>query len=402
MQATLTWLDLTASDRDKMRRVLDLFNESGTIDEMGLGSLRSTLSDTLFPGTSYIQTRLRYLLFIPWLYRHLEHRRVRAGKVQQAARQAEVELIGPLRRNTDNTGVIGQMARAALKRLPSSVYWGMLTRWGIFLPQQNQGWYHSHFDALVNGRGIVGRADDPGVIWSQQPHWHPRLPKPPEGFPWEASFALTYDEADFLRGRVEERCAGTLLAWLVRNGSDAPAAAVWDDPDALRATGRARDDLELARRFSLHVEGMPLLYNLLVAERRREVLESDEAETIDNLRADLFEWVNREADEEGPFVPDGLWELVVRGGGRLPHPQRAFIEGWSRRLTELTPDRVADDHRLRTLIAAREWRLKGVRARLHNQNRLRDWNPDVGVGRMDFRWYRVRQFLIDLHSGLAS
>ena len=147
---------------------------------------------------------------------------------------------------------------------------------------------------------------------------------------------------------------------------------------------------------------MPLLYNLLVAERRREVLESDEAETIDNLRADLFEWVNREADEEGPFVPDGLWELVVRGGGRLPRPQRAFIEGWSRRLTELTPDRVADDHRLRTLIAAREWRLKGVRARLHNQNRLRDWNPDVGVGRMDFRWYRVRQFLIDLHSGLAS
>ena len=27
MQATLTWLDLTASDRDKMRRVLDLFKE---------------------------------------------------------------------------------------------------------------------------------------------------------------------------------------------------------------------------------------------------------------------------------------------------------------------------------------------------------------------------------------
>ena len=402
MQATLTWLDLTASDRDKMRRVLDLFNESGTLDEMGLGSLQIMLSDTLFPGTSYIQTRLRYLLFIPWLYRRLEDRRVRAGKVQQAARQAEVELIGPLRRNADNTGVIGQMAGAALKRLPSSVYWGMLTRWGIFLPQQDQGWYHSHFDALVNGRGIVGRADDPGVIWSQQPHWHPRLPKPPKGFPWEASFALTHDEADFLRGRVEERCAGTLLAWLVRNGSDAPAAAVWDDPDALRATGRARDDLELARRFSLHVEGMPLLYNLLVAERRREVLASDEAETIDNLRADLFEWVNREADEEGPFVPDGLWELVVRGGGRLPRPQRAFIEGWSRRLAELTPDRVADDHRLRTLIADREWRLKGVRARLHNQNRLRDWNPGVGVGRMDFRWSRVRRFLIDLHWGLAA
>lgn len=402
MQATLTWLDLTASDRDKMRRVLDLFNESGTTDEMGLGSLRSMLSDTLFPGTSYIQTRLRYLLFIPWLYRRLEHRRVRAGDVQQAARQAEVELIGPLHRNADNTGVIGQRSRAALKRLPSSVYWGTLTQWGIFLPQQSQGWYHSHFDTLVNGRGIVGRADDPGVIWSQQPHWHPRLPKPPKGFPWEASFALTHVEAEFLRGRVEERCAGTLLAWLVRNGSDSPPVAVWDDPDALRAPGRARDDLELARRFSLHVEGMPLLYNLLVAERRREVLASDETETIDKFRADLAEWENREAAEGAAFEPKRLWELVARRSRSIPHLQRVFIEGWSRRLAELAPDRVADDRWLRTLIAEREWRLKGVRARLRNQNRLLDWVPGVGVGRMDFRWPRVRRFLIDLHRGLAA
>ncbi len=402
MQATLTWLDLTTSDRDKMRRVLDLFKEAGTLDEMGLGSLRDALSDVLFPGISFTQTRLRYVLFIPWLYRRLEDRRVRAGDVQQAARQAEIALIDPLIRNPDNVGVIGQMARDALVRLPSSVYWSALTRWAIFQPQQSQGWYHSHFDALVNGRGVMARADDPGVIWSQQPHWHPRLPEPPVGFPWEVSFALTHKEADFLCGRVEERCTGTLLAWLVRNGSDSPAADVWNDPDALRAPGGVRENLELARRFSLHVEGMPLLYNLLVAERRREVLDSDEAENVDKFRADLAEWANREADEEWPFEPDGLWELVVQRGGRLPYQQRVFIEGWSRRLAELASDRVADDRRLRTLIAERERCLKGVRARLQNPNRLLDWAPGVGVGRMNFRWSRVRQFLIDLHRGLAA
>lgn len=402
MQARLTWLDLTTSDRDKMRRVLDLFKESGTLDEMGLGSLRDALSDALFPGISFTQTRLRYVLFIPWLYRRLEDRRVKAGEVQQAARQAEVALIDPLGRNSDNTGIIGRISRGALVRLPSSVYWGVLTRWGIFQPQQSQGWYHSHFDTLVKGRGVVGRADDPGVIWSQQPHWHPRLPEPPAGFPWKASFALTRDEADFLCGRVEERCAGTLLAWLVRNGSDSPAADIWDDPDALRAPGVVRENLELARRFSLHVEGMPLLYNLLVAERRREVLDSDEAENVDRFRAALAEWAHREVDAGGPFEPDGLWELVVRRGVRLPYPQRVFIEGWSRRLAELAPDRVADDRRLRMLIAERELSLKGVRARLRNQNRLLDWTPGVGVGRMDFRWFRVRRFLIDLHRGLAA
>ena len=51
MEPALTWIDLTASDRDQMRRVLDLFKEQGTLDEMGLGSLRDVLSDALFPGT---------------------------------------------------------------------------------------------------------------------------------------------------------------------------------------------------------------------------------------------------------------------------------------------------------------------------------------------------------------
>ena len=405
MQATLTWLDLTASDRNKMRRVLDLFKEQGTLDEMGLGSLRDVLSDALFPGTSSIQTRLRYALFIPWTYQRLEDRRVRATEVQRAARRAEVDLIGPLEQNPDREGIIGSRARNALVRLPSSVYWSALTRWGIFQPQQSQGWYHSRFDALVDGRGGVGRADDPGVIWSQQAHWHPRLPEPPAGFPWEASFALTHDEADFLRGRVEERCAGTLLAWLVRNGSDSPAENVWEDPDALRAPERIRDILDLARRFSLHVEGVPLLYNLVVAERRREVLDGDEDASIDEFQGKLAEWAAREANEESPFEPDALWKLVVRSGGRLPYPQRLFIESWSRRIAELGPDRVAttiSTNRLRTLVTERELRLKGARARLANRNRLVDWTPGVGVGRMDFRWFRVRQFMIDLHRGVAA
>ena len=402
MQATLTWLDLTASDRDKMRRVLDLFKERGTLDELGLGSLRDALSDALFPGTSYIQTRLRYVLFIPWIYQRLEARRVRSSDIERVARAAEVDLIGRLEQNEDAKGVIGVVARGSLVRLPSSMYWSALTRWGIFQPRQSQGWYHAHFDALVDGRGVMGRADDPGVIWSQQAHWHPRLPAPPKGFPWEASFALTRDEADFLRGRVEEQCAGSLLAWLARNGSDSPAENVWDDPVALRAPERIRETLELARRFSLHVEGIPLLYNLLVAERRREVLDSDEAESIDEFRTALAKWAAEETEEERRFEPDALWALVVRSGRRLPYPQRAFIENWSQRITELAPGKVADDDRLRALVAEREQRLKGARARLANRNRLVDWSPGVGVGRMDFRWFRVRQFMIDLHRGFAA
>ncbi len=98
--ATLTWLDLTATDRDKVRRVLDLFKEQGTVDELGLGSLRDVLSNALFPGTSVLHTRLRYLLFIPWIYREIESWGG-GWDVPQSARQMEVTLIDGLAASDD-------------------------------------------------------------------------------------------------------------------------------------------------------------------------------------------------------------------------------------------------------------------------------------------------------------
>ena len=323
---------------------------------MGLGSLRDALSDALFPGTSYLHTRLRYVLFIPWIYRRLENR-VRGGaNVAEAARQYEIGLIGALERSPGADGIIGVRARASLVRLPSSVYWSALTTWGIFQHQQSQGWYHSNFATLIRGEGVA-RADDPGVLWNRQPNWHPRLPDAPDSFPGEASFPLTGEEADFLRGRLEERCSGTVLAWLARNGSDTPAARVWDDPDALRAPDSIRSTVELARRFSLHVEGMPLLYNLLVAECRSRTLGTDDADAIDRFRTDLAEWRVREANEP-PYEPDVLWQLLARRGVRLSSSQRLFVEQWARRIAELDPDTVADDGALRALIHNRELRLK--------------------------------------------
>ena len=49
MDATLTWLDLTASDRDRMRQVLDLFKEQGTVDEMASAAYATRFPRTCFP-----------------------------------------------------------------------------------------------------------------------------------------------------------------------------------------------------------------------------------------------------------------------------------------------------------------------------------------------------------------
>jgi len=172
--AFITWIDLTAADRDKVRRVLDLFKEQGTVDELGLGTIRDFLSDALFPGTSVLHTRLRYLLFIPWIYRSLEGRHQKVGDVAAEARAREVALIRALKEGGERWGVIGSEAGRDLARLPSTAYWAALVRWGIFVPRQSQSWYHRHFSRLAR-QPSQGRADDPGVTWSREPTWHPHL-----------------------------------------------------------------------------------------------------------------------------------------------------------------------------------------------------------------------------------
>ena len=401
MTATLSWIDLTATDRDKVRRVLDLFNEQGTVDELGLGRLRDAFSDALFPGTSVLHTRLRYVLFIPWIYREIES--WGGGyDVAYEARRMEMRLIDGLAAGDDTAGIIGIQARESLAQLASTAYWAVLVRWGIFLAGRNQGWYHTQFDGLIRRQKEVGRADDPGVVWAREPIWHPRLPEAPAGFPDEASFALTHEEADFLRGRIQERCGGSLLAWLAQQGSGALAENFWDEPAALHAGGSIAEAVEQARRFSLHVEGAPLLYNLLLAEMRQDMQPGDaNAALIERYRSELAEWAGREASEEA-FDPNALWRFVARYGGRTLHPQQRFIEAWCERVTAIGAGRVADDDFLRRLIASRERQLKGQRARVVNRGRLLDWRGRVGVGRMSFRWPNVRRLLMDLHAGFSS
>ena len=64
MQPTLAWLDFNSAERERTQRVLALFEERDTRDELGLGGIRDSFADHFFPGTSTIQTRLRYLFFI--------------------------------------------------------------------------------------------------------------------------------------------------------------------------------------------------------------------------------------------------------------------------------------------------------------------------------------------------
>ena len=93
-----------------MHRILALFREKETRDELGLGAIRDSFSDQLFPGTSTIHTRLRYFFFVPWVYQQLEKWRVRARDIPRRAREIELALVLPLLQSDDKADVFGKTA----------------------------------------------------------------------------------------------------------------------------------------------------------------------------------------------------------------------------------------------------------------------------------------------------
>src|SRR5277367_442475 len=129
--SSLAWIDFDEAERQRAQRIMALFQERESRDELGLGSIRDSIADHLFPGTSTIQTRLRYMLFIPWLFRTLEGRDVPESQLRTEARALEIRLADALKRGGETNGVIGRDAGPRLQRLPSSVYWAGLGAWGI-------------------------------------------------------------------------------------------------------------------------------------------------------------------------------------------------------------------------------------------------------------------------------
>ena len=204
--STFSWLDSSEHERRAVLELVSALNEPGTLDELGIGSIRDTIADTLFPGTSTIQTRARYFLFIPWVLQMVEASSPR--RAEKSARQLQLQLCGALdKAHGPNAGVIGREAGAALQRWPLSIYWLGLARWGI---RRNSVSIPSYFATLRQPSSwlLVGRALEEQVEGRRDEapdgvrgNWA-AVPAPPPDFPEIGSFTLTPEEGHFLRERV--------------------------------------------------------------------------------------------------------------------------------------------------------------------------------------------------------
>ncbi|WP_420635701.1 DUF6361 family protein [Candidatus Palauibacter sp.] len=408
MASTLTWLDYSERDRRRALDVIDLFRETGTVDELGLAGIRNSFSDLFFPGTSTIQTRACYFLLVPWTLLRLERLRKPSSKAAARARRAELNLNGRMLAGDDTRGVFGSQAGSALKRLPSEVYWGGLRSWGIRTFSGHKWAYFRSLDGFYRrGAQFRGTPRDPEGRSAPPANWHPHLPAPPSGFPYEnVSVALRPQDAEYLRERIQARHPESLLAVLAgrANPEDLDADRPWQLSRLSEISPVLREQLQDAELFAVCMQGAALLYNLMLSELQQH------ERRVETYRSELGDWtVDVEAlgSDLADWRLNGVWSVVRAQGRSVGYPTQAFVTRWIDNLKLGGPEAVVpQDSAARTLVRERETQLKRGRARLTSPRHLELWGGRSGTRRMSYRWggsvrTGTRLLLKDIFDGLA-
>jgi hypothetical protein len=385
MSSRLSWLDSSDAEQQWIRELLSMSTESEARDELGLGQLRDAFGDLLFPGTSTLHTRARYLLIVPWCIQHAGRRPDRDQTIE--LERIERRLITTMISAGATQGLIGRLSAAAVKTLPSAVYRSALRRYGI-----DNG--PARTDAPAETTELTERA--PG-------RWPATLPPPPDGFPDRLdSLDLTAGEAAWLGENIIIRVPGTLLEHLLRPGNRPAerARAPWDDPAAVNAAPGPSADLEHARKFSIAMHGASLLYNLLLAEAsERAAFDTLE---IRDFRAALDVWADQMDTVDVWDRPD-MWARLSRINPRIAGgAARGFAERWLAGVLDGRARAAADDPQCRDLVAERERAVKKTQSRLVNRELLRAWSGESGTRPMAYRWPQVRRMVLDIQDGTGS
>jgi hypothetical protein len=397
MVSTFGWLDTDSEQRRKMLEVVDLFKEEGTVDELGIGSIRDALANSLFPGTSVLHTRLRYVLLIPWLMQRAAKHTSSSAEMSAEFRNFEYRLINSLNAGGEVLGVIGNTARNRLKRMPSGIYWAALGAWNIRTGDfSSDGYFRRQYDyRQLSNR--TARADDPEAReLSPDTGLDAHLPQPPDGLLKAVDFTLTPEEEQYLSDLIATSTKGTMLSWLIRNRPRNSPDYVWELDNLGEAPQQLQDLVDHARRFHTAIHGGTLVYNLLLARK------SGRDDLVADYEGRLIHWrdeLNASAVLDG-WSRTEWWATIHRQNQRLRPITMQFVNRWLDLIdaeVDLASSKEADN-----LVSTRERQIKGGRARLVNQSALDRWSGGSGLGRHEFRWSIARRHLEDLYAARVT
>jgi len=402
--SNLSWIDYSSKEQEESMKALAMLKQSDSRDELGIGAIRDSLSDLMFPGTSTLHTRLKYFILIPWMYTYLEQNRYKNHEIGKSADKIERNLIKLLLDNEDQEGIIGTVAKENLKILPSLMYWSGLRKWGIFKLQKSRNEYHLLVNQIYLARAHYEKAkknrkerqdewqDDQSSLTKT---WDIGVPKRPDYFKEKEDLIVSKEQAEFLKEKIITNQKSSLLAWLVQYGKPTQVEHPYFYPMFNKFSETHKKQVTNSYLFAYIVQGAALLYNLLLSE----LVNSNE--NIDNFKKRINEWeINVKKLPTWDLTT--FWTIVnyEDSAYKISDKTKTFIEKWYQIVIE--EESILYSEEAKELIRKREISLKRSRSRFNNKNMLEIWRGNSGTRFIDCRWHITQTLLIDLYKGLSG
>ena len=232
----LGWVDFSREDREKVLDVMNLLQEPGAVDEIGIGVIRDAFANLFFPGTSTVQTVAKYFLIVPYILKEAADGQYGGDlrKIMQRIDDEEKQCGIRLMQNCPGEdGIIGRrvLPQKWVARRPSSIYWNGIRTYGICtqdisIPELMKAsvLLQSQKKQVSLGNKGDDSADSERDDADAGRDFAAQFFAVPDDYygDWRTGLVidLTTTEAAFLRKMIETSVPTTLLGYLLKNNID--------------------------------------------------------------------------------------------------------------------------------------------------------------------------------------
>ena len=290
----LGWVDFSKEDREKVLDVMNLLQEQGAVDEIGIGLIRDAFANMFFPGTSTVQTVAKYFLIVPYVLKEATEGLYGTdmSKILRRIDQEEKDCGIRLMQNCPTEeGIIGRrvLPKGWVARKPSNIYWNGIRTYGICtqdltIPELLKASIVLQAQKKTSALGNKGdeTADSDRDDADAGRDVATQLFSVPDDYysNWRESLSiyLTMSEAVFLRKMIETSVSDSLLGYILKNNIDVAKyesfEAIYEDLKEKVPTDLS-NKMKIACDFNRLVYVARVRYNYILSNGQNEVAVSE-------------------------------------------------------------------------------------------------------------------------------
>ena len=401
----LGWVDYSREERETIKELLKVLGESGSLDELGVGIVRDSISDLLYPGTSVLHTRAKYYILIPELFKKAMKSGFTTGaKVRNLINTYQDRIARALRRAVDEetgtkaAGIIGGRSDRGVKMKPTRIYWNALRTTEILCNRDMSfddacsavAGYNSKTQNIVikyEGEDNGGDADDAGA--GNVALFNAPCKESIEDYLDNPTLHLRRDEADYLRSQFLHVpvMKNTLMEYCLKTKTSFEGEALGDIPtDDMPEV--LRHNLALATEFANFIYGAYIVYNMMFFENGGE---NATADAKDRLEEKYKDW-----KKNTPGLPhrDEILKLV-KNHEHYKTAIRDFLTKFESAV-KANPSDICSDEEKR-IIRQREQACKSVKAKIGKDYPFQE----IQTAPMNYRHGTGQTIISDILKGMV-